>query len=132
MRELLPRVSRVGVLINVTNPLHVPQWRETQTAAGRAGIDLVSFEIEEADQLEDAFAALAGKQVDAVLVPGDLTFNMYYRRIADLGLSRRLPAIYFNRVQAENGGLISYGPDIVASRLVVVSILSKDRAQKRR
>ena len=41
MRELLPRVSRVGVLINTTNPLHVPQWKETEAAAAKAGITLV-------------------------------------------------------------------------------------------
>jgi putative tryptophan/tyrosine transport system substrate-binding protein len=40
MRELLPRVSRVGVLINTTNPLHVPQWKETEAAAAKAGITL--------------------------------------------------------------------------------------------
>jgi putative ABC transport system substrate-binding protein len=112
MRELLPRLLRVGVLINITNPLHVPQWRETQAAAGKAAITLVPLEIDKAEQLEGGFATLARERVDAVLVPGDVTFNINYRRIADLALSARLPAIYFNRAQAENGGLISYGPDI--------------------
>jgi putative ABC transport system substrate-binding protein len=45
MRQLLPRLSRVAVLVNVTNPLHVPQWRETQAAAIKAAIALVPFEI---------------------------------------------------------------------------------------
>jgi putative tryptophan/tyrosine transport system substrate-binding protein len=112
MGELLPRLSRVGVLINVTNPLHVPQWRETQAAAGRTAITLVPLEVEKAEQLEGAFATLAREQVDAVLVPGDIIFTTHYRRIADLALSARLPAIYFARARAENGGLISYGPDI--------------------
>src|SRR5262249_7709288 len=48
MRQLLPHLSRVGVLINVTNPLHVAQWRETQAAAIKAAIALVPFEIERA------------------------------------------------------------------------------------
>jgi putative ABC transport system substrate-binding protein len=112
MRELLPRLASVGVLINVTNPLHVPQWRETQAAAQKAGITLVPVEIRDTSKLEAAFALFARERVDAVLVPPDTTFNTNHARIAGLAGAARLPAIYFNRTQAENGGLISYGPDI--------------------
>lgn len=55
MRELLPRLARVAVLINVENPLHAPQWRETQAAAARAAIALIPFEIHSPDQLQPAF-----------------------------------------------------------------------------
>ena len=113
MRELLPRLSRVGTLINVTNPLHVPQWRETQAAADKAGIALVPFEIHKAEQLEAAFAAFTGERVEALLVPPDISFITYHLRIAELAASARVPAIYFNRWQAKNGGLIAYGPDLL-------------------
>jgi putative ABC transport system substrate-binding protein len=112
MRELLPHLSRIGVLINVTNPLHVPQWQETQAAAVKAAIALVAFEIQKAEQLEAAFAAFVRERVDALLVPPDITFITQHRRIAELAASTRLPAIYFTRAQAENGGLMSYGPEI--------------------
>jgi putative ABC transport system substrate-binding protein len=112
MRELLPRLSRVGVLINVTNPLHVPQWRETQAAADKAAVALVPFEIHNAEQLEAAFATFSRERVDALLVQPDTTFITYHGRIAELAASGRLPAIYFSRAQAENGGLMSYGPDL--------------------
>jgi putative ABC transport system substrate-binding protein len=112
MRELLPRLASVGVLINVTNPLHVPQWRETQAAAQKAGITLVPVEIRDTGKFEAAFALFARERVDALLVPPDTTFNTNHTRIAGLAAAARLPAIYFNRTQADNGGLISYGPDI--------------------
>ena len=112
MRELLPRLSRIGVLINVTNPLHVPQWRETQSAAVKAGIAVVPFEIETAEQLETAFAAFARERVEALLVPPDITFVAHHRRITELAASARLPGIYFNGAQVENDGLMSYGPDV--------------------
>jgi putative ABC transport system substrate-binding protein len=112
MRELLPRLSRAGVLVNVTNPLHVPQWRETQTAADKAGIKLVAFEVQKIEDLPTAFATFARERVEALLVPPDVTFNAHHRQITELAASARLPAIYFNRTQAENGGLISYGPDV--------------------
>ena len=112
MRELLPHLSRVAVLVNVTNPLHVPQWRETQAAAIKAAVSLVPFDIQRAEQLEAAFAAFARERADALLVPPDVTFFALHRRIAELAASARLPAVYFNREQARNGGLMSYGPDL--------------------
>jgi hypothetical protein len=45
MRELLPGLARLAALVNVANPLHVPQWRETQAAAAQAAIALVPFEL---------------------------------------------------------------------------------------
>jgi putative ABC transport system substrate-binding protein len=112
MRELLPRLSRVAVLVNVTNPLHVPQWRETQAAAAKAAIVLVPFEIQRAEQLEAAFAAFARERADALLVPPDVTFSTHRRRIAELAASARLPAVYFTRAEAAVGGLMSYGPGL--------------------
>jgi putative ABC transport system substrate-binding protein len=113
MRELLPRLSTVGVLVNVTNPLHVPQWRETRAAADKAGIASVPFEIHAAEQLEAAFASFAKEKVDALLVPPDIGFVTNHLRIAELAASKRLPAIYFNRWQVKNGGLMAYGPDLL-------------------
>jgi ABC-type uncharacterized transport system substrate-binding protein len=70
------------------------------------------FEIQSAEQLEAAFAAFARERVDALLVPPDLVFVTYHRRIAKLAAAARLPAVYFTRAQAQDGGLMSYGPDV--------------------
>jgi ABC-type uncharacterized transport system substrate-binding protein len=113
MRELLPRLARLAALINVANPLHVPQWHETQAAAAQAAIALVPFELRSADQLEEAFAKFARERADALLVPPDITFTTHRRRIANLALGARLPTIFFGRQSAEDGGLMSYGPDQV-------------------
>jgi putative tryptophan/tyrosine transport system substrate-binding protein len=99
--------------LNVANPLHVPQWRETQAAAAKAAIALVPFEVRSADQLEGAFAKFARERADALLVPPDVTFTTHRRRIANLALGARLPTIFFIRQSAEDGGLISYGPNPV-------------------
>jgi putative tryptophan/tyrosine transport system substrate-binding protein len=111
MRELLPGLARLAALVNVANLLHVPQWRETQAAAAQAAIALVPFELHSADQLEDAFARFARERADALLVPPDVTFTTHRRRIANLALGARLPTIFFIRQSAEDGGLMSYGPD---------------------
>lgn len=113
MRELLPHLARVAVLINTANPLHVPQWRETQSAAARAAIALIPFEVPNPDLLAQAFPVFAQGQAEALLVPPDTTFNTYRKHIADLATAARLPAIFFNRTFVDDGGLMSYGPDLV-------------------
>jgi len=112
IRELLPGVSRVGVLVNVTNPLHVPQWEETRAAAARVSLTIVRFDFHAAEDLERAFSGFAEQKVEAVLVPPDATFNASRASIIELAAKARLPAIYFNRLFAESGGLLSYGPNI--------------------
>jgi putative ABC transport system substrate-binding protein len=113
MRELLPGLARLAALVNVANPLHVPQWRETQAAAAQAAIALVPFELRNPDQLEEAFARFAHERADALIVPPDVTFTTHRRRIANLALGARLPTIFFVRQSVEDGGLMSYGPNPV-------------------
>jgi putative tryptophan/tyrosine transport system substrate-binding protein len=113
IRELLPGATRLAALVNVANPLHVPQWRETQAAAAQAAIVLVPFEFRNADQLEEAFARFARERADALLVPPDVTFTTHRRRIAGLALTSRLPTVFFIPASARDGGLISYGPNPV-------------------
>ena len=115
LREFRPGLARLAVLVNVANPLHVPQWRETQAAAAQAAITLVPFELRTADQLEEAFAEFARERAEALLVPPDVTFGTHRRRIADLALAAGLPTIFFLRQSVEDGGLMSYGPDQVES-----------------
>ena len=112
MRELLPSATRLGVLVNVTNPLHVPQWQETQSAATDASLTVVRFDYHAIEDFERAFSSFAEQKVEAILVPPDATFNASRIRIIDLAAKAQLPAIYFNRVFAEAGGLVSYGPNI--------------------
>jgi putative ABC transport system substrate-binding protein len=95
----------------VTNPLHVPQWRETKAAAAQAAVALVPFEFRSPDQFEAAFATFSRERADALLVPPDVTFNTHGRRIANLAMSARLPTTFFTRLAAENGALMSYGPN---------------------
>jgi putative ABC transport system substrate-binding protein len=112
LREVLPRLARFGLLVNVTNQLHVPQLRETKIAAEAAGILLVPVEVGSPEKLESAFETLRTERVEGLLVPPDTTFYSRRRQIADLAATTRLPAIYGYREHVEDGGLMSYGPDI--------------------
>jgi putative tryptophan/tyrosine transport system substrate-binding protein len=112
LREMLPDLARLGLLVNVTNQLHVPQLRETKIAAEVLGIPLMPVEVGGPDQIEPAFATLGAERVEALLVPPDTTFYSRRQQIAELAATTHLPAIYGYREHVEVGGLMSYGPDI--------------------
>jgi putative ABC transport system substrate-binding protein len=113
IRELLPKLARIGTIVNVENPLHVPQWQQTQDAAAKASLALVRFDYRSPDDLERAFEQFAQEKVEAVLVPPDVAFAAFRVRIAKLAEQARLPTIFFNRESVVAGGLLGYGPDIV-------------------
>jgi putative ABC transport system substrate-binding protein len=111
-RELIPRLSRVAMLINVRNPLHVPQLKEMQAATADANVDLVSVEVRGPDDLEEAFATLVHQNIDALLVSPDVVFLQQGKQIAEFAASRRLPTVNGYREHVLDGGLLSYGPDL--------------------
>ena len=111
LRELMPHLSRLAVLVDVADPVHVPQLRETMAAATANGITLVPIELASIDELATAFSVLSEKRVEALSVPPDPLFFNFRRRIAELAAKMGLPAIYSIREHVEDGGLISYGPD---------------------
>jgi putative tryptophan/tyrosine transport system substrate-binding protein len=111
LREVMPSLVRFGLLVNVTNVLHVPQLREAKNAAQAAGILVVPVEVGSPEKLESAFDTLGKERVEALIVPPDTTFFSRRRQIAQLAATMRLPAIYGYRDHVEVGGLMSYGPD---------------------
>jgi putative ABC transport system substrate-binding protein len=111
IRELLPGLTRIAALVNVENPLHVPQWQETEAAAAQASVALVRFDFHVPDDLERAFTEFVRVKADAVLVPPDAAFVSHRVRIVELAAKASLPAIYANRLWVEIDGLLSYGPN---------------------
>jgi putative tryptophan/tyrosine transport system substrate-binding protein len=111
LRELNPHLARVGVLVNISNPLHVPQWSEMETAAKANGLTLVRGETQDLDGLDAAFAAFGRARVEALMVSPDTVFFTFRKQIAELARSAGLPAIYGYRDHVEAGGFMSYGPN---------------------
>jgi putative ABC transport system substrate-binding protein len=112
MRELMPQVSRLAVLVNVGNPLHVRQLNDTKVAAERLSIELVQFEAQNPVEVEAAISDIAREQLKGLLVPPDYLFNGLGKRIAELLAEAKIPAIYGFRENVEAGGLLSYGVNI--------------------
>ncbi len=112
LKEIVPRVSRVGLLWNPANAGNAPQLREGEVAARALGVRLQPLEARDSKEIDSAFAAMTRGRAGAVIVLVDVVLIDHRTRIADLAAKRRLPAVYGLREHAEAGGLMAYGPNI--------------------
>jgi putative ABC transport system substrate-binding protein len=113
LKQLLPRLKRVGALGYPADKVWEPEWKEAQEAARRLRIDIVPVLITAPNDLEIAFVAL-NRRVEALLVAPQAFFAVHRRSIIELASRSRLPAIHERRVFPEGGALMSYGPNYAA------------------
>src|SRR3954453_5511726 len=110
LKEIVPGVSSVAVLLNNKNPQSQIELKEMRSAAQAMGLQLYPAEISTEVGLEDAFAAMNKAAVQALVVLTDPILFSQRKRTVDLANMNRLPAMYFFQGFAEEGGLMSYGP----------------------
>ena len=111
LKELVPKLARVGVIWNPRHRASSLNWKELQQPAQKLGLELVSFEAGAIADIESAFEEFVRARAGAVAVMPDPVFVTNLKRIAMLAEARRLPAIFHLREFAEFGGLLTYGPD---------------------
>ena len=109
LREVVPGLRRLAIMLNVGNPFTVLELREVQAAASTLGLEVATLEIRRAEDIAPAFEALKGR-AEALDVVADALVNTHRNRINTLALSARLPTMYHMREPVEAGGLMSYGP----------------------
>jgi putative ABC transport system substrate-binding protein len=112
LRELVPGVPLIGVLLNPAFPPAAAQVRELEQAAHTIGQRITITKASTDQELDAAFNVLVGEQIGALLVAADPYFDTRRDRIVALAAQHRLPAIYQFREYAVAGGLLSYGVSI--------------------
>ena len=112
LKEALPRLSRVAVLYNPTNPISVGQLESLQTAARTLGVQLQLLEVKSSQDFVGAFDAATRAHADGLMgMPDQLLGGVHVKRLTDLALKHRLPAMYWSAGHARSGALMAYGPD---------------------
>jgi putative tryptophan/tyrosine transport system substrate-binding protein len=107
----VPRLSRVGVLTNPGNSSHGTILVSIQSAASSMGVTIVHVTARSADEINGALSKLAQEKVGAVIATADPLFNVHTHQIAESAARLRLPTISGYLPFAEDGGMMSYGPD---------------------
>lgn len=112
LQSLSPRISRMAILWDSSNPAMAERVKETQIAADRSRVLLRAVGPRTPEELETAFAELARQQPDALLVTVDPFTRRHFGRILEFCSSNRVPCMFEDRYFVDAGGLISYGPDL--------------------
>lgn len=107
LREIVPSMKRIAVLLNSVDPFSKPFLAQIQAAAATLTIEVVPIPATIAD-LEPAFAQIQARRADTVIVQPSLPLASIAARLRTM----RLPSISQSRLYVESGGLMSIGASI--------------------
>jgi putative ABC transport system substrate-binding protein len=113
LKDLVPQASRIAVLINPANPLHQREKAKLPEIARQLSVELLIVEASTADQYEAAFEAARTQSAQAIYVVSDPLTGTYSVKVVGLAARYHLPAIYLDRQNVLDGGLLSYGANRV-------------------
>ena len=112
LKDALPKAARIGLMFSPDNPTTLNSLTQAEEVARRLSMTVRSFPVRRRDELEAAIAVVAREGADGVEIEPVLPFTSYPRETGELLLKYRVPAISELRRIAENGGLLSYGPNL--------------------
>ena len=112
LKQVAPAVTRAAVFRDPTNPSGIGQFAVIQAMAPPLGIEVIPINVRDAAEIERLIAAFArGSNGGLVATGGQATTHR--ELIFKLALQHRLPAVYPYRYYVAEGGLVSYGPDLL-------------------
>jgi len=109
LKKIVPRLSRVAVIGNSTNPGNVHELKETELAARAFGLQIQFFDVRGPKDIESAFDAATKWRAEAIVVLGNPALNRHRKRVVELAAKTQLPATYGRPEFIEAGGLMNYG-----------------------
>ena len=115
LREFLPAMRRLAVIANPDHPGAAIELMIAREKASNLGLSIDLYETRSQSELEAAFAAIAGKPVEAFSVFADGFVLQNRRRIIDVASAMRVPVTSGWLVFAQSGALLTYGPRLSAS-----------------
>jgi ABC-type uncharacterized transport system substrate-binding protein len=107
LKEAIPRIRRVAILMNAANPANTFLFEKMRALPG---VEAQRADIRDPDELESAIGRL---QADALFALADPMFSMHTKRIADLASRKRLPLASAFSALTRTGGLLSFSIDYV-------------------
>jgi len=112
LSQASPKLARLALLANPSNPTHRAFRARMESAAARAGARTTLLEASTPEQLEIAFPATGEDVFDGLVVMYDTMLYSQRIRVVELARDTRRPVIYPQRGYVEAGGLMSYGPQV--------------------
>ena len=115
LRELVPKSTKIAILVNPDYPDTDFQLGSVETAASDIGQKIYVLNARTERDLSTAFMTVVQQQVGALLVAADPLFNRLHDQIVALAAHYKVPAIYESREFVVAGGVMSYGASVAAA-----------------
>ena len=115
LKQIAPQMRRVAMLWNAEDPAMTLRYRVSESAAQALGLKVEPLGVRSTEDFEPALSQMKQNMPDAIFVVDDRLTNVNRRRIFDFADTNRLPAMYEVEHIPRDGGLMSYGPDLVES-----------------
>jgi putative ABC transport system substrate-binding protein len=113
LKQIAPRVTRVAVLRDPGQFSGIGQMAAIQSAVPAFGIELTPIDVREADTIERGLKAFAQGANQGIIVTAAAKAEIHRGLIMNLAARYQWPAVYPYRVYVAEGGLISYGPNVI-------------------
>jgi putative ABC transport system substrate-binding protein len=113
LKEIAPNVNRVIVLRDPAMPTGTGQFGVIQAAASSLRVDVIPNNVRAVSEIERGVTSFAQKPNGGLIATANPSIIAHRKEIIALAMRLKLPAIYFEPFFSKDGGLISYGPDIV-------------------
>jgi putative tryptophan/tyrosine transport system substrate-binding protein len=114
LKELAPTVKRVAVVRDPSLAAGIGQFAVIQAASSSPEMELTAVDPRDSKEIDRAFTEFAGEPNGGVIVTASASSNRRREQMLSLALRYRLPTVCPLRFYVVDGGLASYGPDIVA------------------
>jgi len=109
LKEILPKLARLAVFSDTTEPGNPQAVKATDAAAKGFGVQVFYMDVQAQKDIEPAFRAASKKRAEALLVMPTPAMNQRRKQIVGLAAKNRLPGIYPRPEYVEDGGLVMYG-----------------------
>ena len=115
LKDVQPGLARAAIILNPNNPQSSGRLNAIAAVASSLGVQLTSAAVQDATEIKHAIDAFAGAPNGGLLALPDIITTTHRELIFSLAACHRLPAIYPFGFFARNGGLMSYGIDVIGS-----------------
>jgi putative tryptophan/tyrosine transport system substrate-binding protein len=112
LKEVVPAMARVAVLWNAADRAMNLRYREIEAVAKALNVEIRSVEVRDPEDFERAFATIRADGPDAMFMVADALTSLNRKRIIEFAAQSRLPTAYEYREFVNDGGLMSYGPNL--------------------
>jgi len=112
LKEVLPKASRVAVLLYSGSGTDRDEVKQTEAAAQSLKVKIQIIEVRNPNDFQAAYMAMKKENADALILSQSSFTSFHRRQLAELGIKNNLPTMCESARWTEDGCLMSYGPDL--------------------